>query len=61
MISDALHTSLLYDAVLDVEIMKIAAMKAIMYMVFFDDPRHGVRYVQWKSGDAGADNWRWMI
>ena len=35
MISDALYTSLLYDAVIDVEMMKIAAMKAIMYMVDF--------------------------
>ena len=35
MISDTLYTSLLYDAVIDVEIMKIAAMKAIMYMVDF--------------------------
>ena len=33
MISDALSMSLLYDAVIDVELMKIAAMKAIMYMV----------------------------
>ena len=36
MISDApLYTSLLYDAVIDVEMMKIAAIKAIMYMVDF--------------------------
>ena len=35
MISGALYTSLLYDAVIDVEMMKIAAMKAIMYMVDF--------------------------
>ena len=35
MISDAVYTSLLYDAVVDVEMMKMAAMKAIMYMVDF--------------------------
>ena len=35
MISDALYTSLLYDAVIDVEMMKITAIKAIMYMVDF--------------------------
>ena len=30
MISDALYTPLLYDAAIDVEMMNIAAMKAIM-------------------------------
>ena len=36
MISDALYTSLvLYDAVIDVEMMMMAAMKAIMLMVNF--------------------------
>ena len=35
MISHALYTSLLYDAIIDVEMMKIGAMKAIMYMVDF--------------------------
>jgi hypothetical protein len=35
MINDALYSSSLYDAVIDGEMMKIAAMKAIMYMVDF--------------------------
>jgi hypothetical protein len=35
MVSVAVQMSLLYDAVIDVEMMKMAAMKAIMYMVDF--------------------------